>query len=217
MTAPISKEFIKPDDLNISKLEITGSTSTPIEDVPFDFRSKDFLNFAVEDLKGKSLRNTVNALSNIKRSIDCLSDSLLFVMNFLQKSKRERWSFPEKMDFLAEIGIITPYILQKINSMRNLLEHEFKKPNREEVESAFDVANLFYYATHKFTKAFAEEIVVSDPKNEEVCIKVDRKGKKIEVLSKDESGQYISFIVDENHKEYKNWLRVYFQIQYECV
>ncbi len=92
------------------------------------------MDFACDDLKGDSLRDTINALGNIKRSIDCLFDSLPFAVNFSEDSKRGRWTFPEKMNFLGEIGIITPDILSKINSMRNLLEHEFKKPDRKEVE-----------------------------------------------------------------------------------
>jgi hypothetical protein len=97
------------------------------------------------DLRGQTMRDTVNALSNTKRSIDCLFDSLLLAVGFLEDSKQQRWSFPEKMAFLSEIGIITPYVLGRINSTRNLLEHEFRRPNRSDVETAYDVATLLFH------------------------------------------------------------------------
>jgi len=203
---------INPRDIDLSKLVIDGSSGSYLK-VPFEFTSKDFLDFASEDLKGQSMRDTVNALGNIKRSIDCLFDSLLFAVNFLEDSKRERWTFPEKMNFLGEIGIITPYILGRINSARNLLEHEFKKPNRADVETAYDVAVLLYYATVRFAKGFLDDIHLS--KRDEkwgLGIKINRENRKIEI-SNDEQSFFVTW--DENPEDYKRWLHIIYQAQYE--
>jgi hypothetical protein len=128
----VMSDSIDPKYIDLNEAEIMGAFADDIE-IPFELEAKDFLDFASDDLKGESIRDTVNALGNIKRSINCLFDSLLFMLNFLEESRRGRWTFPEKMSFLSDVGIITPDILNRINSARNLLEHEFKKPARKDV------------------------------------------------------------------------------------
>jgi hypothetical protein len=206
--------FISPKDIDFSKLAIDGFTGESIE-VPFELTAKNFLDFASDDLKGNSPRNTINALGNIKRSIDCLFDSLLFAVNVLEDSKRGRWTFPEKMSFLSEIGIITPYILSKINSMRNLLEHEFKKPDRKDVEVAYDIAVLLYFATTRFTKNFLDDLVLTtEDEKEALHIDVKRKNRTMKVSY---GGQELSFTWKKNPEDYKKWLYVLYQIQYQCL
>lgn len=65
-------------------------------------------------------------------------------------SKKENWNFPKKADVLSEAGIILPAILKRINQKRNLLEHEYKNPEKEKVQDAIDVATLFLAYTDKF-------------------------------------------------------------------
>ena len=205
-------DFINPKNIDLSVLKNAGSAGESVE-VPFELLAKNFLDFACDDLKGDSLRDTINALGNIKRSIDCLFDSLLFAVNFLEDSKRGRWTFPEKMSFLGEIGIITPYILSRINSMRNLLEHEFKKPDRKEVEVAYDVAVLLCSATIRFTKIFISGMgLETEDEKWSLDINVDRKARKMNVsLGKQE----LSISWEKNPEDYKKWLYVLYQAQYQ--
>jgi hypothetical protein len=201
-----------PKDIDFSKLISQGCVGEDIK-VPFDLTAKNFLDFAGDDLKNDSPRETINALSNIKRSIDCLFDSLLFAINFLEDSRREKWSFPEKMTFLGEIGLITPYILSKINSTRNLLEHEFKKPERKEIEIAYDVAILLYYATVRFTQQFINDLSLETPDEKvKLSISVERKTKVMKISF---NGQELSFSWEKNPEDYKKWLYVLYQAQYQ--
>jgi len=203
-------DHIDPRYIDASEGEIYGASAEDIE-IPFDLKAKDFLDFAGDDLRGNSIRDTVNALGNIKRSIDCLFDSLLFMLNFLEESKRGRWTFPEKMNFLSEIGIITPYILSRINSARNLLEHEFRKPNRKDVEMAYDVAILLYYATIRFTRRFIS-IVDMEVQYKKVWkalrMTIGREERDIEVSIDKQS---ISVAWNERPEDYKQWLRILYQ------
>jgi len=73
----------------------------------------DFLKFAEEDLKGSSDRCLVNALSNVKRGIDCRVEALLFIFGLSKISQTERWGFPRKLESLVEIGLLAPKILNK--------------------------------------------------------------------------------------------------------
>ncbi len=109
-----------------------------------------FFKFAENDLNSKYEHNLINSLSNIKRAIDCQMDTLLFAFGLYKKSKKEEWNFPRKLEVLNNLGIITPRILGKINQKRNFLEHEYRKPTKEEVEDALDVAALFLAYTQKF-------------------------------------------------------------------
>jgi len=202
----VRSKSLDPRRINIHMSEIMSVNAQDIE-IPFELTSKDFLDFASEDLKGQSIRNTVNALSNIKRSIDCLFDSLLFAVDFLEDSKRERWTFPAKMTFLSEIGIITPYILGRINSFRNLLEHEFRKPDRSEVETAYDVATLLFSATFRFTRRFYDFLDISleyegQPIALEIQIHEDR------TIHISNHRQNLTVKWSENPENYKEWLKV---------
>jgi hypothetical protein len=85
----------------------------------------------------------VNALSNIKRALDCQIELIICEHGFGRRLKEERWRFPRKIHFLKEYQIIAPRILEKINRTRNVLEHEFKLPSLEQVEDAYDVVLLF--------------------------------------------------------------------------
>jgi hypothetical protein len=110
----------------------------------FEISPQELLKFGEEDLtSGKEKKNLVNALSNVKRAIDCQLDILLHDYGYYIKSKKEKWNFPDKINFLKNKKIIAPRILEKINRIRNLLEHEFKVPQQEAVEDALDVATLF--------------------------------------------------------------------------
>ena len=56
------------------------------------------------------------------------------------------------------MGLLAPRIVNKVVSSRNLLEHQYKIPERNFVEDAVDIANLFVFALNSvlldFTDAF---------------------------------------------------------------
>lgn len=106
--------------------------------------SIDFLRFAQEDLKNTyGEHGIVNCLTNCKRAIDCQIDELIKKLGYLPLSQKKRWSIPQKIQFLKEFGVIAPRILEKVNILRNDLEHRFKVPTINEAEDALDVAILF--------------------------------------------------------------------------
>lgn len=45
--------------------------------------------------------------------------------------------------------MVSPQILKRINKVRNLLEHEYKYPSKDNVENSIDVAELFLNATER--------------------------------------------------------------------
>ena len=58
---------------------------------------------------------------------------ILEIFGLKEIAEKKRWGFPKKIEALTRLGILAPRILNKINRTRNLLEHEFTKPNDEQV------------------------------------------------------------------------------------
>ncbi|MFH1248525.1 MAG: hypothetical protein V1660_00040 [archaeon] len=139
------------------KLPRGATSSDEPPNFPFTLRTEDFLKFAQADKEDNEKRGLINALSNIKRAIDCRTDQLLYVFGVYNLSKKRRWDFPTKMSFLEELGVIGKNLLININKNRNKLEHEFKKPTKREVEDYFGIAELFIKYTDRFVNKTYEE------------------------------------------------------------
>ena len=84
----------------------------------FEISPLNFLKYAEYDLTAKYDHHLVNSLSNTKRAIDSQLDSLLTGFGLSERAKK--WNFPKKIEFLNNIGVISPRILTKINKKRNL-------------------------------------------------------------------------------------------------
>ncbi len=141
------------------------SNSYDSVDVPFPISSLEYLKFAEEDLKEDSERGRVNALSNAKRSLDARIESILIGFGFHRTAKAENWKMPKKLAFLTNLGILAPRVLTKLNRTRNLIEHEFHCPTREQVEDFVDVVALF----NESTKVYLNHL----PNQAEVCDESD--------------------------------------------
>jgi len=123
---------------------IGSSVDRPLSKPSLGVSPNDFLEFAIRDLdSGKETYHYVNCLSNCKRAIDSQVDLLIKKFGYKKAAKQERWNIPKKLEFIGEFGIITPRILNRIITLRNKLEHEFKAPSKREVEDALDVTVLF--------------------------------------------------------------------------
>ena len=141
------KEFLElMDDPDLIS---TGSSSAPVN-TDFEIKPTDFLEFAENDLMSDYSHKDINALSNGKRALDCQLDSLLVAFNLYSVAQRHRWSFPKKVEVVNDLGIVAPRVLKKINKIRNLMEHEFARPNSEQISDFIDIAALFFAATDKY-------------------------------------------------------------------
>jgi hypothetical protein len=186
-------EFLMEFVGNFDAVRMDGWGNFDVE-VPFETTAREFLEFAEHDLRNEYGHHLINSLSNVKRAIDCQIDSLLFGFGMLEISRKDRWSFPKKIDFLNYIGIISPRILKRINQKRNLLEHEFKKPLKSEVEDALDVAILFTEYTERFLVRALKDCTVYDEKKQDCFdIELDSKKQRIKL-------SYFVTVKNENRK-----------------
>lgn len=190
-----------PENYGFAKTRVqdVGAVGTQIES-PFSLRAEDFLDFAEIDIKGDHVKDIINALSNAKRSIENRMDLLLYAFGY---DLNEMMNFPSKLDELNKLGIIAPRILKKINKIRNLLEHNYEKPDKEKVEDSIDIAILFIEYTNKFIYNFRYQLdgkcngEVFFITFEEGGIKIDYNKEKLFIKHKSPGfHEWVNFVVE---------------------
>jgi len=118
-----------------------------------------YLDFAKEDMEEEgSRRALINAVGNAKRAFHFQVDLISKSFGWEQLNGKRNSNFSEKLDFLAQCGVVSPNILRKLNRVRNKVEHDYVVPTQDEVEDYIDVVELFLLATKTVTETFPEEI-----------------------------------------------------------
>lgn len=183
----------------------------------FDIKPNDFLNFARQDLKANYEHHLINSLTNVKRAIDCQIDSIFIALGLnTKKSESEYWNFPEKIDLLNKLGIISPDILQNINQQRNNLEHKYAKPKENEIKIAIDTAQLFIKYTDKYLNAMPFSGMLREPKTKNSFLNVDLdyknrilrfEGREYDDDFKILKNHYVKEISEANRDEYVKYLK----------
>lgn len=107
---------------------------------------------------------------------------------YIKKNDEEDWNFPKKIEVLTDLDIIAPRILTKINRQRNLLEHEYINPSKDDIEDALDVTILFFGYTDRLMVTLLE-IGFTDKWD---C-KLDRENSRFEVTI---NGDHKEIIID---------------------
>jgi len=126
-----------------------------------------YLNFANEDLESSFDHKYINAISNTKRALDGQADR---VMKLLGVKQQKTIGFHKKLEFLQKVDILAPRILQKINRVRNLVEHEYLKPNPEQVEDFFDIVSLFVLSTERYVSHTVRTVEYNNEESEKFGI-----------------------------------------------
>ncbi|MFA4848154.1 MAG: hypothetical protein WC626_00355 [Methanoregula sp.] len=184
----------------------------------FDLKPNDFLRFAKNDLKANYEHHLINSLTNIKRTIDCQIDSIFVGLGInTKKSETEHWNFPEKIDILNKLGILSPEILGIINTQRNDLEHRYSNPNEKNVKLALDIAQLFLKYTEKYLNDMPYDGVLIEHLNidSHLDVNLDYKNRKFRFEGKEYSkdnfhsikNSYVKEILEENRDEYLKYLK----------
>jgi len=184
-------------------------------DTKFETMPSEFIAFAEKDLQSNFDHRFINALSNAKRALDCQADRLLKLLGYYPESQAKFWGFPKKIALIQEFDIIAPRILNKINRVRNLMEHQYIKPNSEQVEDFIDIVSLFVastdlYATYtcevKYMNLSTETNLFSD--YGEVEVKIDNSNCRLLVGTYSEStGKDIDFEIPKADPTYVNVLK----------
>jgi len=107
----------------------------------------DYLAYATSDLDDPGSRGAINALGNAKRSLHLMIDTLLQNYGLLVQNAGLR--FPDKLGLLDDVGLISLNVFRKLNVERNLAEHEYTVPSRDQVVDFVDVCRLLRLAMER--------------------------------------------------------------------
>jgi hypothetical protein len=145
---------LSPDDAGVEVIGGSGGLVCHALDVD----PHSFLLRAETDLESGGESSELNALTNARRAIVGQMDQALLTFGY----PSTRWNVPKKIAALHALGIVAPRILRRVSTARNVLEHEYRRPNQQEVEDAVDLAYLFVAAVKPMLNAFEDEIVIGN-------------------------------------------------------
>ena len=114
--------------LQTNEIERDGSNGSEISIPIYDISSEEFLYFAENAIASETKEGIVNAVSNLKRALDCEMDMFFESINVKRIFDKKNLKFEKKSQFLADIGLFPIQTINKLNFMRNKLEHEYKTP-----------------------------------------------------------------------------------------
>jgi hypothetical protein len=117
----------------------------------FDYYPMDYLEFAELNLnryfQAVSERDKENeliaCLSNLKRALDCQIECFLESWNLREECRKNNLGLDKKLSFLAEAGLFSSRTIRRFTEVRNRFEHDFQKPQIQDLESLYDLVQAF--------------------------------------------------------------------------
>lgn len=131
----------------------------------------EFLLLAEEDWERGGSAAELNAITNAKRAIVAQMDQALLSFGYPATS----WNIPKKIETLKSLGLVAPRILRRVASTRNLLEHEYRRPSKDEIEDAIDLAALFVASIKPILTPFGDEFFVGNSDEQIVTFSFEQK------------------------------------------
>ncbi|WP_230973148.1 hypothetical protein [Burkholderia vietnamiensis] len=121
--------------------------------------AEQYLKFAENDLlDGESERHLINAVTNAKRALHLRMEDVCLGFGFASYGGAR--SFPRMVEYISRIGVTAPRILNRLNQLRNQVEHEYLVPSRPEVETFIDVTSLFAASTQRWINRQPSDIEI---------------------------------------------------------
>lgn len=118
-----------------------------------------YLGYAVEDLvAGNGARNVINAASNAKRALHLQAELLSEAFGIHIKYPKKNLHFPKRLEFLRNCGVVGGSVLNKLNKMRNEMEHEYAEPTADETQDFIDIVEMFLAATARIVTSFPSSV-----------------------------------------------------------
>jgi len=128
----------------------------------FRIEPREFLEYATQDFELGDNRGFSNALSNVKRSIESQSEIIHFSLGIPYR----KLNFPTKLENIQKMGLSPFLIFKHINELRVDLEHKYKIPDRNKVDDAIQVAQLFLDVTTFSLSIFLDDFKIYDDDEE---------------------------------------------------
>lgn len=135
----------------IDQLSPSGGTGHGGRVPSFDYYALDYLEFAElnlqrfykSEVQREKENELISCLSNLKRALDCQIECFLESWNIRTHFNKKNLGLDTKLSFLAEAGLFSSRTIHRFSKMRNRFEHEFQKPEVQDLEALYDLVTAF--------------------------------------------------------------------------
>lgn len=137
------KDFLCENYDNIIYLEGGGEF---FELPKFELYPRDYLKFAEQSLEHGDTLGLINCVSNLKRAMDCEIDMFFYTVNLYNVVKDRNLKIGQKLNFIESIGLFSSRSLDKLNHIRNKMEHNYQVPKINEIDLYFELVEALVRA-----------------------------------------------------------------------
>ncbi len=137
-------EFLRKFITDNLKYIVPEGGSGCCRDFPkFDLIPRDYLDFAEKELCSNNSFRQINCIGHLKRAIDSQLDTFFYIFNLSKIFNQRNLKIEKKLDFLKEAGVFSSYSLNRLNTIRNRMEHKYEIPKIEDLDVYFDLVTSF--------------------------------------------------------------------------
>lgn len=128
---------------HLKDLEEDASSGYGFNIPNYDLYARDYLEFAENQLIEGTPEALINCISNLKRAVDCQTDTFLYTLSLFDTFRKRNLKFEKKLELISSIGVFNSNSLAKLNKIRNKMEHEYALPQIDEIDLYFDLVSAF--------------------------------------------------------------------------
>ncbi|MBQ8326999.1 MAG: hypothetical protein IJX86_07980 [Lachnospiraceae bacterium] len=125
--------------LKCDYVQVEGGSGTNFEIPQYEIMPKDFLKYAEQDLCEESAKGKIGVVANLKRAVDSQLDLFYETLNLKSIFSKNNLKFEKKTGFLADVGMFQSKSINKLNTMRNKLEHEYTLPTEADLDIYYEM------------------------------------------------------------------------------
>lgn len=156
-------------------MSLSGGSGSDPQIPKFDLYAQDYLAFAEGELDAflpsdSDCMHLINCVAHLKRALDCQIDTFFHAFNLLKVFRNRNLKFEKKLDFLESIGVFSSRSLERLNTVRNRMEHDFSIPKIADIEVYFDLVSAFV--------AVLQRTIASTPQSHQDFEVTDLEGKE---------------------------------------
>lgn len=142
MKSQILRKFILENLKNLKWCK-GGGDGVHVKYPKFDLTPFDYIDFAEKELESNSERSKINCVGHLKRAVDCQLDVFLFAYNLSPIFTKNNLKFSKKLEVVSESNIFSTRSLNKLNTIRNKMDHEYSVPDIKDLELYFELSSAF--------------------------------------------------------------------------
>ena len=131
----------------IERLQLSGGSGHIEEQPDFDYYALDYLSFAESNLEHYLLpqdslqkdNELISCVSNLKRALDNQISCFLNSWGLLSEFNKKNIGLDKKLEFLTDSGLFNSRTIRRFSTLRNKVEHEFRRPEVSDLEAMYDL------------------------------------------------------------------------------